>query len=137
MKKICLFCAALALVGLNWSCDQIFNDPDQEQTILGDTLQLEYGETLTLFPDNIEVRFDSVFDSRCPALVDCAWAGMAEVRLWFRQNQVEQTGSLNTSNIPEFITVFGKTVRLIDVSPYPQEPQDIAQEDYIVRIVMD
>jgi hypothetical protein len=137
MKKVVFFCAALFLVALNWQCERTTDGPNRQQAAFGDTLQLSYGEIITLLPDNIEVRFDSVFDSRCPALVDCVWAGLAEVKLWFRQGQAVQTGLLNTAHDPESITVFGKTVRLIDVTPYPQEPQDIEQEDYVVRIMVE
>lgn len=137
MKKLMFFSVALFFVGLNWHCERVTDGPKNQQAAFGDTLQLAYGQTITLLPDNMEVRFDSVYDSRCPLEVDCVWAGIAEVKLWFRQNQVEQTGSLNTANEPPSITVFGKTVRLIDVAPYPQSPGSIAQEDYKVRIVVE
>lgn len=138
MKKLMFFSAALFIVGLSWHCERVQENPNQ-QAAFGDTLQLSYGQTITLLPDNLEVRFDSVIhESRCPADVICVWAGMAEVKLWFRENQVEQTGLLNTLNEPGSITVFGKTVRLIDVTPYPQTAGNIiAQEDYKIRIVVE
>lgn len=138
MKKLMFFSVALLFVALNWQCERVTNTPNS-QAALGDTLQLSYGQTITLLPDNMEVRFDSVIqDSRCPLDVECVWAGMAEVKMWFRQNQVEQTGVLNTLDDPGFITVFGKTVRLIDVTPYPQSPDVIIpQADYKIRIVVE
>lgn len=138
MKNLLFFSVALLFVGLNWQCERITNTPDSQQAVLGDTIQLTYGQTFTLLPDNMQVRFDSVTqDSRCPLDVECVWAGMAEVKLWFEQDQVEQTGLLNTMDDPGSITVFGKTVHLIDVTPYPQTPGEIPQGDYKIRIVVE
>ncbi|MDZ4679503.1 MAG: hypothetical protein SH848_04470 [Saprospiraceae bacterium] len=138
MKKLMFFSVALFLVGLNWQCERTTDVPNHQQAAFGDTLQFTYGQTITLLPGNLEVRFDSVTqDSRCPLDVVCVWAGMAEVKLWFKQDQVEQTGLLNTLDDPGSITVFGKTVRLIDVTPYPQTPGEIPQADYKIRIVVE
>jgi len=139
MKKLMFFSVAIILAGLNWQCERVNDVPNNQNPVFGDTLQFSYGQTIILLPDNMEVRFDSVTqDSRCPTSVDCVWAGIAEVKLWFRQNQVEETGFLNTANEPPSITVFGKTVRLIDVTPYPQSPDVmIPQADYKIRIVVE
>jgi len=139
MKKVLFFFGALALLGLNWHCERINNQPDNAQLYLGDTLELEYGQSITLLPDNIEIRFDSVVsESRCPVSVDCIWAGTAEVKLRLKQGQVEETIVLSTYTEPHSAVVFGKTVTLIDVSPYPQDPLVvIPQEDYRVQVVVE
>ncbi len=140
MKRVLYFIAALLTISLSWQCQYLNIDmPSPHPFVFGDTLQLEYGQTINLLPENIEIRFDSIVsESRCPATVECIWAGLAEVKLQFAQGSATQTGLLNTLNDPEFIIVFGKTVRLIDVLPYPQVPEVIIpQEDYKIRIVVE
>ena len=78
----------------------------------------------------VTVRFDRVLeDSRCPAQVDCVWAGQARIALVVESGGAPpQTVELSTFPASDAtgptarVGVHSVTLRSLD--PYPQSPQD-------------
>jgi hypothetical protein len=105
---------------------------------LNDTLQIFLGDTISNSDQHIWVTFDSLLqDSRCPINVNCIWQGNAEVAILFSNNNFIEEVRLNT--FPAFEhrrDVFGYTISLIDVLPYPHSDSLRVKEDYAVEITI-
>lgn len=100
---------------------------------LGDTLTLAYGEAAENAPTRTVIRFDSVLeDSRCPTHVVCVWEGNARIALDLQEPGGEHRFSLNThAGYARDTVLAGRTIRLINVLPYPEWPEPRpAQEEY-------
>lgn len=107
------------------SCDKNQNPPDG----------LEVGQSFTV--NGTRITFAMVEgDSRCPCDVECFWEGVATVRLLAGSDTLR----LHTLDKLEFSrsTTFGnKTIRLVDLLPYPCEGQPDSQEDYRLSVVVE
>ncbi|WP_111511379.1 hypothetical protein [Mycobacterium kyogaense] len=107
-------------------------------------LVLAGGQQAGVAGSAVTVRFERVLeDSRCPALVDCVWAGQARIAL-----VVESAGTppqtIELSTYPASETtgptaqVGGHSVALRALDPYPRSPQDaIALQDYRATVAID
>lgn len=77
---------------------------------------------------SFQLCFDSLWDSRCPSNVVCAWQGVAEGKFRFTVNNQQHAVRLATSGIPGYCstdtTVGGVHLKLIDVLPYPVYPNN-------------
>ena len=81
------------------------------------------GETANL--DGITVRpLELVEDSRCPASVQCVWAGRVRIRA-----DVSGTGTRELT-LGEPAAVSGGTLTLVDVRPGKRTPGTIPSRDY-------
>ncbi len=92
-------------------------------------------------PDaQMQLTINSVLeDSRCPAQVTCAWAGRAVLGLTLQQEG--RLGYFRLSTMPPdaqtFVYFRGYAVKLLEVSPYPQNPgETIPDKDYRVKLVV-
>ena len=75
--------------------------------------------------DGITVRpLEVIEDSRCPALVQCVWAGRVRIRA-----EVSGTGSRELT-LGEPAAVSGGTLTLVDVRPGKRTPEKISTRDY-------
>ncbi|MEH3143337.1 MAG: hypothetical protein PGN37_24930 [Mycobacterium kyogaense] len=107
-------------------------------------LVLAGGQQASVAGSAVTVRFDRVLeDSRCPALVDCVWAGQARIALVVESDGTPpQTVELSTYPASDAtgptarVGAHAVTLRALD--PYPQSPQDsIALQDYRATVAID
>ncbi|MFC2096879.1 hypothetical protein ACFLSI_00960 [Bacteroidota bacterium] len=138
MKKnvfIIAFILAFVITGCDKEKNEIINT-----IIFGDTTEISMNEKLYNYENNISIKLDSILnDSRCPASVDCIWAGNAEVKYIFTQNDIENTIILNTlggSNFKSDTIITGYTIELINLYPYPEEPGEIGQGNYYSDVLV-
>ena len=119
--------------------DGIFEPGGEKTLLLGDTLNVNYGETLRNFEEHIRITFDTLYeDSRCPVDVVCFWEGNA--RLGFTFGHIHQKAGLTLNTYSGFkrdTTVYNYRISLIDVLPYPHSDSTFTAEDYIAQIVVD
>jgi hypothetical protein len=112
--------------------------PDSHSFVLGDTLNVRIAETWADASNRISVRLDSVAeDSRCPLNLECFWQGNAKAILTCASGTGRAIFGLNT--YPGFLqdtTVFGRSIKLLDVMPYPVWKTPIPKEDYSVKLVV-
>ena len=81
------------------------------------------GETANL--EGITVRpLEVVEDSRCPASVQCVWAGRIRIRADISGNGIREL------TLGEPAAVSGGTVTLVDVRPGKRTPEAIPSRDY-------
>jgi len=142
MRKIYLLSHPLLIAFLffNICNDEGIFDPGPENTlVLGDTLNVNYGDTLRNFKVHIWLTFDSLYgDSRCPVNVECVWEGNTQLGFKFSHLLRKTSFSLNTH--PDFkrdTTVFHYHISLIDVLPYPHTDSTFTAEDYTAQVVVE
>lgn len=95
------------------------------------------GQQKTFTAAKLKVKFISVLeDSRCPADVDCVWAGNAKVKVQVTNTStgVTKMMELNTSGGATADTMGRYTVRLVGVTPARNTGKKIEPEDYRITI---
>ncbi|MEH1875352.1 hypothetical protein [Nostoc sp.] len=110
-------------------------------TSLDTPFYLKYGKTAYLPTENIEIKFSKfIQDSRCPTKVTCIWQGQVIIGLDIIKNG-KQVSTLMLTLIPgrdslpiQFLDNY--SVKLTEVSPYPQSGKMIDIKDYIATIVV-
>ncbi len=113
----------------------------------GEPFSLGVDRAAVIGQDVLRVRFDGVIeDSRCPSDVLCVQAGSVHVAITVATSQVRATsyvlgGETNFEGVllaPASIEHEGFTVRLLQVTPYPQTPDSpIAADAYVATFVVD
>ncbi len=63
-------------------------------------------------------------DSRCPAQVQCVWAGRVRIRALIGGTETREL------SLGEPVAVSGGTVTLVDVRPGKRTPEAVASRDY-------
>ncbi len=107
---------------------------------LGEQFDLKFGQTITIDPDNIKVKFiDVTEDSRCPSDVVCIWAGQVSVLINVKNNgndvgDVKLTLGQNKEDTVKNID--GYYLKLIEVKPYPISTKKIEKSDYIITLIV-
>ena len=139
MKKLFFALAAIALFAS--ACNEENNAAPENTFDLDEPVTIAWGETATLEPDQLKITFAKILeDSRCPTSVVCVWEGRAVVELTFTKGNETVTDSLATiSSVAapsNSTTVFGRTVKLLEVTPYPEFAAPIPHGDYQVKIVV-
>ncbi len=100
--------------------------------IINKSFELSIGESITIEPDNVQVRFDTVTsDSRCPTNVFCFWEGEAQIKI----SLVKSRTAIIYGEIPirgyvtakdtcchKYIDLDGYRITLMQLNPYPQHP---------------
>ncbi len=109
------------------------------QKRLGERFDLGVGESVLIIDAGIHVGYDRIVgDSRCPHGVECIWEGNAAARVWGKTTRTNRTFfELNTN--PRFRTedVFrGFVIRLLNVTPHPEDGVIIDPEEYVVTMVV-
>lgn len=84
---------------------------------------------------------DSVLsESRCPENANCFWEGNAAVRFVFKNEFVDTSFVLNTSDIDSLANSFSSNalqIKLIKLMPYPATPDPIEYYTYRSEIVIE
>ena len=134
MKSVILsfFCLAL----LAFSCEQ--NDPVLEPGYEeGQAFELAFGATASCTCGAPDITFaDVVADSRCPLNVECIWEGEVIVKLSVDGEDV-QLGLSSIDTAPEMDTIGQWSVQLLEVNPYPEDPVEIPEEDYELKLIVE
>lgn len=109
---------------------------------VGREFKVKAGRVVTLDGGALRVRLARVAsDSRCPADVNCVWAGNAEVlvEVGGKGWRGRRTLTLNTSAAPERPAEgrFGRyTLRLVGLAPQPRGSGKIAQGRYTAALLV-
>jgi len=129
---------ALVLSG----CASTPSVPNDKPTItLGQEFQVAAGHTATLPAGNVRVVFNGVSeDSRCPAGVQCAWAGQAVVQISVYPPDGTPVGYnlvLGSSAINADLATAGQyTIRLRALDPLPVGSEQVSPTDYVATLLM-
>lgn len=84
------------------------------------TIIVPYGKSVKV--NKLTITFtELVQESRCARTVTCVWAGVGEIRLRVKKGSKSQSILLSTRE-PKKATVFGRTIELLDLEPYPEKP---------------
>ena len=137
MKEMIIFAGVLAAI-INSGCETELN---LKSTLpLNDTIEMANFETKYNFENNLVLRMDSVLnDSRCPLNVICVWEGNAEVRFLFTVDSIQTDFVLNTNDGNNFNSdtiIGGYCIKLLDLSPYPEDPGEIQQVEYHSEVMV-
>ncbi len=127
--------------GLN-KCEHEHHDHDSVK--LGDTIELPINEAVKFKSENLEIKFESNSDSRCPLNVNCIQAGKAKIVLKLTKDENEQTLNLESKGLCQAEdgscgsegTAQGYTVKLINVYPYPTEPKTNEAKAVYIKIIV-
>lgn len=135
MKKLISAFATLCLLAVSCQGDDETINTKEPTLGVGITIQSAGGLQIT-FQEMTE-------DSRCPSNVTCIWRGRAVASFKVAKNNGESVSiSLTDYERPtlepkESAAVFGHTIRLLEVTPWPESPNVIQPGDYSVKIRVD
>jgi hypothetical protein len=137
MKGMIIFAGFLTAI-INTGCE---TDLELKSTLhLNDTTEIANFETLYNYENKLILRMDTVLnDSRCPSNVQCVWEGNAEVRFLFTVDSFQTDFALNTNGGMQFnsdTVIGGYSIKLLDLSPYPEDPGEILQVEYFSKVVV-
>ncbi len=110
--------------------------------LLGQSFTLRPGETYSLTGSGVEITFVEISaDSRCPETVECIIAGWVTATIIItvdgEQSRAELHAGAPLADMAVEIPAGAYTLRMIDVSPYPQEPGKISSDDYSAEFVLE
>jgi hypothetical protein len=108
--------AALALIGLTTASCALTPQVFPELTLAG-------GEPTAVPDTDITVTLTEVEDQRCPAGVDCVWAGMIRVQLTVSTPTAKQEITLcnRCADATDLATAAGQTFGLIALQPSTED----------------
>lgn len=141
MKNIFFAFAAFAL--LLSACKKDKDPLLTDQFEAGDTVTIAFKKTAKLIPDGLKITFTGITeDSRCPTDAMCIWEGRAVAGFQAEKKGTIRVFSLTNNEKPETepkqtINVFGRTVKLLGVTPYPVLGSSIDSTEYKVIIVVE
>ena len=126
------------LLMLYGSCSNQDNPLSSNTLLFDDTLLVNYQDTLFNHQENIWVTFDSlVEDSRCQIGTICKWSGNARVSFVIAKDTSCATVELNTySEFTSDTALFGYSISLLDVLPYPHIDSLYSVKDYSAKILL-
>lgn len=140
MKNVFFAFATFAL--LFSACEKDCAGPVENSIELGDTATISFNQTVVIGSCNLKLTFNGITeDSRCPTDVMCVWEGRAVAGFKAEKQGDLRVFSLTNNEKPEVepkqsIEVFGRTVKLLEVMPYPDSNVAIPAGDYKVKIVV-
>ena len=109
-----------------------------QTVVLGQSFRLARGKTAEVQGRGLRIRFEDVLeDSRCPAGVQCVWAGDARVVLRLTQSGHETwVDTLRLTLEPHAVTHGGYLVRLEGLAPARQQEAPPKPEAYVASLVV-
>lgn len=90
----------------------------------GELVQLHEGESASIRGTNTQFRIEDINDSRCPADVQCVWAGQAAVVLTLFGTDVTRTDTLRLNKPKPDAHYGGYHIWLKEVKPFPRSARD-------------
>lgn len=131
--------ACSLLLGCGTSLN-VSSSENQTSPRVGQEFSLKVGQKEKLEGVDLQVKFAGVpQDSRCPANVNCVWAGNAEVALDLLHNNCSTAVTLNTlrsSGTGDEGKVGGFRIKLVKLVPYPHTERKIAPGDYTATLLV-
>lgn len=108
---------------------------------IGKEFTIKVGQQITLDGAGLRIKFLGVEqDSRCPADVNCVWAGNAEVALEVTVgDKCVKKVKLNTHSNSQTAgeeKYEGYRVKLVGLSPHPRSDQKIAPGEYTATLLV-
>ena len=143
MKKIIrpFLIAGLLLVvvlGIALSLNAVAQNQTRRQ--MGQEFTIKVGQQAKLDGADLALKFVGVpQDSRCPANVNCVWAGNAEVALELVHGECTSVLTLNTHAGPSTSSeskVAGFRVKLVKLDPYLHTERKISPSDYVATLLV-
>jgi hypothetical protein len=134
MKKILFVFLAVCMIVLS-ACTK---EGGENTFAYGELFELDFGTFKTSDDGLVKLSFDTIEDSRCPLNVICVWEGQAEVtfKVTFSDEEPADLKLINRVGYPELgIDTLGNYIfTLEEVLPYPEEPNELDDEDYFVKM---
>ncbi len=124
------------------SLTAIFCSRNPSSFVDGDKVTLQYGQSVTIGPDKIKIKFDSLLtESRCPddPTICCFWQGMAAIQISLVTQNSDTiyivTAIEGLTKYPEMdsypaIDTLGMSIELLKLDPYPHTDQMPPQSEY-------
>jgi hypothetical protein len=110
------------------------------QARAGQEFTIKVGQQLKLDGADLALKFVAVpQDSRCPANVNCVWAGDAEVALESVHDKCTTALKLHThqgSSTSNEGKVGAFRVKLVKLDPYPHTERKISPSDYVATLLV-
>ena len=96
----------------------------EPEIVPNEPAQLVVGQSATVRGTPLGIRMDAISDSRCPAQVQCVWAGEAATVVTLMGIGAARTDTLKLRGTPQTVTYGDYRITLVDVQPVPRAPQD-------------
>ena len=109
---------------------------------IGEEFVLLHNTSVMVVPDGFTLTFADVEeDSRCPTNADCVWEGRAIVKLHVQDRDQAYEVFLETPNSMnehgQAVNLFGRTIKLLDLAPYPETEYPLTLKQYRMTMVVD
>jgi hypothetical protein len=129
--------ACLIALLLAFSAGGCLNTQTGPDAVAGKPFELKAGATASL-PNGTRLTFEKVTeDSRCPADVQCIWAGDGVVAVTLQApKSPAESRELHTQANGSQISYSDYTIKLSALAPYPRSSQEIRPGDYIATFVV-
>lgn len=137
MRKIAIVLAVvIGIVALLAGCA---GGPADTITVgLDSPFTLSVGQTAVITGEDLQLRFENVIeDSRCPLNVQCVWEGRASytVQLTYQGDSYDMI--LTEAGLGGVAhDTFLDYAIIANLLPYPEEPGEIAREDYRLQLTV-
>ncbi len=113
-----LFSAIILLLVLGISASTKAQTDEETKVREGEIVTVKINRQKTATKDRIKIQFVSVIeDSRCPADVNCIWAGNAKIKIKISDGRASQFFELNTNTGVHGATFGGYVINLINLTP--------------------
>lgn len=124
--------------GIVMSADSAGDEVTQAR--VGQEFSVKLGQQLKIEGEDLQIKFAAVTeDSRCPADVNCIWAGNARVALDLIENKCTTRITVNTQSNSQAADE-GKSgryrVKLVKLDPYPRTDRKTAPGDYSATLLI-
>ncbi len=125
MKTILLSIMFVVICGFITAAMAIKTDSNQ-------MVKLRINQQKTISAANLTIKFISVVeDSRCPAGVNCIWAGNGKVKIKVTgKNKKSETFELNTNLSPQSVVFQNQEIKLMHLEPNTDKDKSIEPADY-------
>lgn len=137
------FGLAFALLIVCWNATEVNVQAKHASQVarLGQEFKLRIGRQVTLKHEGLHVKFVAVKeDSRCPADVQCIWAGNAAVQIQVSiRGRHSKSLTLNSNSAPSRSgddQYRGYKFKLVDLSPYPRQNQKGKSQEYVATLLV-
>lgn len=113
--------------------------PTRQEARLDSDVELKAGQSVAITGETIVLTFERVTtDSRCPAGVQCVWAGDAVVRVTVTGSAKadKSTLDLHTQQSGRDGTVQGFRIRLVQLMPATQASEKIPADRYMATFLV-
>ena len=136
-RFLLIFVAILILTGALSGCDG--DTPEEVRAAPGQQFTLSPGQRALLEGEELEIEFLEVSgDSRCPANVECIWAGEVSCLVEITYSGSTYRMMLTQPGLTDDHSnkTFQDYLISFRVDPYPEAGKEIARDDYRLRLTI-